>query len=146
MNVLGIGTDIIEIDRIQAAYQRFGKRFLSRIYTDREQYYCFKRGAIRIPELAVRFAAKEAYTKAIGTGLRGIRWRDIEISNDFRGKPEMLIHGHPSNTFVTLSHSRDYATAVVMLCDAKNDFFHQLDQLQLFQRPLPSEVSPLQIH
>jgi holo-[acyl-carrier protein] synthase len=111
--------DIIEIERIEAILQRHGQRFLQRIYTPAEQAYC--RG--RVPELAVRFAAKEAVSKALGTGLWGIAWREMEILGDERGKPLVHLHGRAkaraeelglSEFSVSLSHSRDYAVAFVM--------------------------------
>ena len=69
-----VGVDLIEIERIRATLDKFGDRFLKRVYTEAEVAYC--RG--RVPELAVRFAAKEAVMKALGTGARGVGWRDIE--------------------------------------------------------------------
>jgi len=86
---LSVGVDIIEIARIAHALARFGERFLRRIYTPREIAYC--RG--RIPELAARFAAKEAISKALGTGINGISWVEMEILADSRGKPYILLHG-----------------------------------------------------
>ncbi len=86
---LSVGVDIIEIARIARALERFGDRFLRRVYTPREIAYC--RG--RIPELAARFAAKEAISKALGTGLNGISWVEMEILADARGKPYILLHG-----------------------------------------------------
>jgi len=115
--------DIIEIERIEAVLQRHGERFLQRVYTPKEQAYC--RG--RVPELAVRFAAKEAVSKALGTGLRGIAWQEMEILGDKRGKPLVYLHGRAkaraeelglSEFAISLSHSRDYAVAFVMA--AKN--------------------------
>ena len=116
---LSTGIDLIEIHRIAKAVDRFGDRFLNRIYTAGEIRY--SRG--RIPELAVRFAAKEAVTKAIGTGLRGVRWRDIEVINDRRGKPHILLHGGAAaraeriglNHFaVSLTHSVELGAAFVV--------------------------------
>jgi holo-[acyl-carrier protein] synthase len=118
-----VGVDIIEVERIEAVLQRHGQRFLQRVYTLAEQAYC--RG--RVPELAVRFAAKEAVSKALGTGMRGIAWREMEILGDERGKPLVHLHGRAkaraeelglSDFAVSLSHSRDYAVALVMA--AKN--------------------------
>jgi len=117
--LFSVGVDIIEIERIEAILQRHGQRFLQRIYTPAEQAYC--RG--RVPELAVRFAAKEAVSKALGTGLRGITWREMEILGDERGKPLVHLHGRAkaraeelglSEFAISLSHSRDYAVAFVM--------------------------------
>ena len=118
MSVLSVGVDIIEIERIAAVLERHGSRFLERIYTEREVAYC--RG--RVAELAARFAAKEAASKALGTGMRGIRWRDIEVLPDGRGKPLLYLHGAAlaraqelglREFAVSLSHSRDFAVAVV---------------------------------
>jgi holo-[acyl-carrier protein] synthase len=117
--VFSVGVDIIEIERIEAALRRHGQRFLRRVYTSREQAYC--RG--RVPELAVRFAAKEAVSKALGTGMRGIAWREMEILGDERGKPLVHLHGRAkaraeelglSEFAISLSHSQDYAVAFVM--------------------------------
>ncbi|MXY36214.1 MAG: holo-[acyl-carrier-protein] synthase, partial [Dehalococcoidia bacterium] len=77
------GIDIIEIARVRAVLDRHGERFLRRVYTEDEVRHC--RG--RVPELAARFAAKEAVMKALGTGIRGVGWRDIEILPNRRGKP-----------------------------------------------------------
>ena len=77
------GIDIIELDRIADVVARHGERFLNRVYTPDEIAHC--RG--RIPELAARFAAKEAVMKALGTGVRGVGWRDIEVLPNRRGKP-----------------------------------------------------------
>src|ERR671936_362194 len=111
---LSVGVDLIEIERIAAVLARHGSRFLERVYTAREVAYC--RG--RVPELAARFAAKEATAKALGTGMRGIRWRDIEVLPDGRGKPLVYLHGAAAarakelglrEFAVSLSHSRDVA-------------------------------------
>lgn len=116
--MLSVGVDIIEIERIAAVLERHGSRFLQRIYTEREVAHC--RG--RVAELAARFAAKEAASKALGTGMRGIRWRDMEILPDARGKPILYLHGAAlaraqelglREFAVSLSHSRDFAVAVV---------------------------------
>ena len=116
---LSTGIDLIEIDRIAKAIDRFGDRFLNRIYTPREIRYSRR----RIPELAVRFAAKEAVTKALGTGLRGVGWREIEVISDRRGKPHILLHGGAAaraekiglNHFaVSLTHSVELGAAFVV--------------------------------
>ena len=83
------GVDIIEIHRIKGVADRYGRRFLRRIYTDGEIAYC--RG--RAPQLASRFAAKEATMKALGTGVRGVRWRDIEVVRRRGQAPTILLHG-----------------------------------------------------
>jgi holo-[acyl-carrier protein] synthase len=114
-----VGIDVIEIERIAAVLERFGERFLKRIYTPREQ----ERYAGRVSELAARFAAKEATMKALGTGIRGVRWRDIEVLPNRRGKPILILHETAARRAqllglthfsISLSHSRGDAMAVVV--------------------------------
>ena len=113
---LSAGVDIIEIERIQHALDRHAGRFLHRVYTagERTKY------GDRVPELAVRFAGKEAVSKVLGTGFAGISWREIEILNDPRGKPTVTLAGRAqaratelgiSHIEISLSHSREYAVA-----------------------------------
>lgn len=83
------GVDAAEIPRIAAALERWGQRFLDRVYTPAEQLYC--RG--KAEKLAGRFAAKEAVSKALGTGIRSLRWRDIEVLPDRRGRPTVYLAG-----------------------------------------------------
>lgn len=123
--IKGIGIDIIEIDRVREAVEKYGDGFLGKVFTKNEIKYCRNRKALKFPELAVRFAAKEAYAKAIGTGIkgfgrenRGISWRDIEVVSNSHGKPLLLIKGKKTNKVqVSLSHSRDYAVASVYVED-----------------------------
>lgn len=119
MTELSIGVDIIEVARIGAAVERWGERFLKRIYTPTEIAYC--RG--RVPELAVRFGAKEAVSKALGTGIFGLSWTEIEVVTDLRGKPLINLYGRASaraealgltEFAVSLSHSDDNAVAFVV--------------------------------
>lgn len=113
--IKGIGIDIVEIDRVKEAVEKSGKRFLTRVFTAREIAYC-RRGkdGIKYPELAARFAAKEAYVKALGTGMTKLDWKQIEVVKDHRGKPLLSIKGKKSNkAHLSLSHSRDYAAAAV---------------------------------
>ena len=116
---LQCGVDLIEIDRIEAAVKRWGDRFLHRVWTDREIAFC--RG--RYPELAARFAGKEATSKALGTGLVGLIWREIEILPDRRGKPLVFLHGNAKERAallgldtwaISLTHSRQLACAFVV--------------------------------
>jgi len=119
---LSVGVDIIEIERIQQVLQRHGERFLRRVYTEAEIAYC--RG--RIHELAARFAAKEAMSKALGTGIvgrGGIFWREVEVLPDARGKPLVHLHGRAQDRAqslglkkfaISLSHSQEYAVAFVV--------------------------------
>ena len=119
--IKGIGIDIIEIERIKKAVDNIGDKFLTTVYTDKEIKYCQHRKSYKYPELAVRFAAKEAYAKAIGRGIvgfgrknNGIHWLDVEIINDSHGKPLLLIKGKAAKkVHLSLSHSRDYAVASV---------------------------------
>ena len=113
------GVDIIELDRISDVLNRWGQRFLHRIYTRDEQTYC--RG--RIPQLAGRFAAKEAVMKALGTGVRGVGWKEIEILRQRGRRPTIHLNGRArtfantngfSDLSVSISHSRDYAVAFVI--------------------------------
>ena len=113
------GTDIIEIARIGKVLNKYGPRFLNRIYTEGEQKYC--KG--RAPQLASRFAAKEAVMKALGTGVRGVGWKDIEIKRERGGPPYIELHGRAqtraykmdlSDISISLSHSNDFAMATVI--------------------------------
>jgi holo-[acyl-carrier protein] synthase len=113
------GIDVIEIGRIERAVERWGERFLNRIYTDSELRHC--RG--RAECLAGRFAAKEAASKALGVGIRVLRWRDIEVRRGPAGKPVVYLHGkaqaiadHRGLTAfeVSITHSRSDAIAVVI--------------------------------
>ncbi len=116
----GLGTDIIEIDRIKKAIAKHGDRFLERLFTDQELAYC-QRASNPMPHYAGRFAAKEAVLKAIGSDLEKITWKEIEILNDTEGKPEVhlsekLKKNFPTaHFFITISHCREYATATAIL-------------------------------
>lgn len=113
------GIDLVEVSRIREVAQRFGERFLKRVWTERELLIC--RG--RYPELAARFAGKEATMKALGTGVVGIGWKEIEILPDGRGKPLVFLHDKAKaraadlrlNTWaISLTHSKDLACAMVI--------------------------------
>ena len=86
--MLAVGVDIIEVDRIERTLDRQGTRFLDRIFTAQEQAYC----GGRANRLAARFAVKEAVGKALGTGIGDVGWKDIEVVNDERGRPELVLH------------------------------------------------------
>ena len=116
---LAIGVDVVEIARVAATVARYGERFLARVYTAGERAYA----AGRAPALAVRFAAKEATAKALGTGIGPVGWRNIEIRNDADGKPTVLLHGAAAQVArragfvewqVSVTHSRETATAFVV--------------------------------
>ncbi len=117
--MLSVGVDIIEIDRVGRAVERWGERFLRHVYTPAEAAFCRE----RLPELAARFAAKEAIAKALGTGLAGIFWTEMEVLPDSLGKPLVQLYGRAAaraealgltDFAVSLSHSREYAVASVV--------------------------------
>ena len=120
MNVLGIGTDIVECLRIAQMIERHGELFIDRVYTTAEIEYCRSRKQAT-QHFAGRWAAKEAILKAIGTGWRrGISWRDMEIRNEGGGKPIVALRGGARDVveqlgvgeiLVTISHCRTHATA-----------------------------------
>ena len=119
VDTVPVGVDIVEIARIERAIDRWGRRFVNRVYTEAEREFC--RG--RVSELAARFAAKEAVMKALGTGRREIGWREIEILPDRRGKPLIYLHGRARSRAeklgvleldISLSHSRELAIASVV--------------------------------
>lgn len=122
--IFGIGTDIIEILRIEKAVKR-SQKFCDKIFTNREQEYCNSRNQARFESYAARYAAKEAMFKALGTGYRyGFAFDEIEVLNDELGKPEILTHGkvkqflkenHVSQIHLSLSHARENAVAYVVL-------------------------------
>lgn len=112
--IKGVGIDIIEIDRIKDSVEKYGASFLNKIYTNKELDYCCLKNRYKFPELSVRFAAKEAFAKAMGTGISAIGWKSIEIVNDKLGKPQIYLKGKlAKKVFVSLSHGRDYAVATV---------------------------------
>ncbi len=123
MEIVGIGTDIVECLRIGRMIEEHGELFLNRVFTEREIRYC--QGRKNATEhFAGRWAAKEAILKCLGTGWRhGIAWTDMEIRNDFGGKPQVLMCGATkdqaqsmriSEILVTISHCRAYATAYAL--------------------------------
>ena len=117
--MLCTGVDIIETARIRRVIERWGDRFLKRVYTESELSHY----GHRVPSLAMRFAAKEAVMKALGTGIRGMKWRDIEILAEPSGKPLVNLHGNTrdkalnlglDNLAISLSDSREFAVAFVV--------------------------------
>jgi holo-[acyl-carrier protein] synthase len=123
MNILGLGFDATDIPRIRATFERYGDRFLRRIFTDGEVAYCTRRRD-PVPHLAGRFAAKEATMKALGTGhSRGVLWRDIEVVRA-GGPPQLRLHGGAArradrmsvrSSLLTITHSDALAMAQVLL-------------------------------
>jgi holo-[acyl-carrier protein] synthase len=124
--VIGLGTDLIEIDRIERSVQRFGDAFLERIYTSSEIAYC-QRKKNAAESLAARFAAKEAGAKALGTGIsRGVSWREFEVRRLPGQRPELHLSGRAAEiasalgirrVSLSLSHSRTVSIAVVVAED-----------------------------
>lgn len=125
--IVGTGIDIIEVERIQNRLEKDEERFCAMLFTEAEINYC-KSGAHALARarcFAGRFAAKEAFFKAIGTGLRdGLNWKDVEILNDDLGKPELVLKGKAlekiqeegiDGVHVSISHGRTAAAAVVIL-------------------------------
>ena len=121
--ILGIGVDLCQVSRIQASLDRFGPRFVQRCFCPDEARICQARPH-PASAFAMRFAAKEAFSKAAGLGMRGLAWREIEVVHDKRGKPSLLLHGrakdwareHGMNSgHVSLSDDGDYAIAMVVL-------------------------------
>ncbi len=117
--MLSTGVDIIEIDRIAGVLERFGERFLHRIFTAGELEYCRRRPS----KLASRFAAKEATMKALGTGVRGVGWKDIEVARAPSGAPSILLHGRAKaraerlgvvEISVSMSDGREQSVAFVV--------------------------------
>ncbi len=121
--IFGVGTDIIEMERIAEMVAR-GRQYLQTIFTQNEIEYCESK-AKKSQHYAVRYAAKEAALKALGTGWRdGLAFSDIEVIDDERGQPQVIVHGRVKDMFarqqikrasVSLSHSRDCAIAVIIL-------------------------------
>ena len=120
--IIGIGTDIIEVPRIAEAIEKYGDRFLNRIFTKTEQEYCEQFKDLKYLHYAARFAAKESFSKAIGTGItKGFKFNDISIRNEPSGKPIVDLSGSllekwgECTTFVSLSHTKENAIAYILL-------------------------------
>lgn len=127
--ITGIGTDIVEVDRIRAAIERRKTAFINRIFTSGEQEYCqnAKDSAVCF---SGRFAAKEAVLKALGTGLREMRWQDIEIIRDELGKPSVQLSAAAallaqkrgvSRILLSISHTQEHALAFAIACREEGD-------------------------
>jgi holo-[acyl-carrier protein] synthase len=124
--IVGAGVDLAEVPRIRSTIERFGRRFIERVYTPGEIAYV-ERKANRFERYAARFAAKEAGMKAIGTGWkRGVRWQDFEVANLPSGKPTLRFHGVAAtiaarlgvkNISLSLTHTAEYGLAQVILED-----------------------------
>ena len=119
--IIGIGTDIIEIDRVRQAVGR--EIFKQKVFTETEQNYCESHGKQKYASYAARFAAKEAFFKALGTGIF-TKLTEVEVKNNSQGQPEIFLYGAAEKIFfdkgggkifLSLSHSKDFATAVCLL-------------------------------
>jgi holo-[acyl-carrier protein] synthase len=122
--IFGVGIDLVEVSRIRETLLRFGDRFRRRIFTAPEVAFC-ETLADKYLSYAARFAAKEAFSKALGTGLRGaIGWSEIQVNDNERTRPSISVTGRAERLLgnrrvhVSLSHTSDYATAVVVIEEA----------------------------
>jgi holo-[acyl-carrier protein] synthase len=124
--IIGLGLDVTDIDRISSSIERYGERFLRRVFTEGEVAYCTRRRVSAI-HFAGRFAAKEAAMKALGTGhSRGVLWRDVEVVR-LGGPPQLQFHGGAARRFasmggasslLTITHSDTLALAEVLILGA----------------------------
>ena len=122
--IFGLGTDIIEVSRIEKQISNPNNRFQESIFTEKEIQYCEQKRN-KAENYAARFAAKEAFFKAIGTGWRnGLSWKDVEVVNDKLGKPSIILYGKSkqfiednniNNIHISLSHIKKFALATVIL-------------------------------
>lgn len=121
--IIKIGTDICQIDRIQSAYKKYGEGFLKRILTENEIKYVTSNKNNFLNRLAGRFAAKEAASKVLGTGLRGVYFKEIEILREPSGAPKIILYKRAKqkakekgliNFEVSISHERGFAIAIVV--------------------------------
>ena len=124
--VLAAGVDLIEVERVQQSLDRFGNRFLNRVFTEQERLYCNGRAQ----SLAARFAVKEAVGKALGTGIGDISWREIEIYNEENGRPILILHGAAQEIArkqrleswtVSLSHTKIHAIGMAVAMRTKTN-------------------------
>ncbi|UPA28753.1 MAG: holo-ACP synthase [Verrucomicrobiota bacterium] len=123
-SVLALGHDIVEIARIQAAYERYGRKFLDKVYSPQEQIYCLQQKN-PYPSLAARFAVKEAVAKALGCGIgKRFTWKSVATTNDAHGKPQafydslgktLLQELGVQKTLLSITHTQTLASAVVIL-------------------------------
>ncbi len=122
--IVGCGIDLVKIERIEKIIKKWGDNFTSRVFTLLEREYCEKKKGNKYQSYAGRFAAKEALLKALGLGLREANWKEIEIKNDELGQPIIDTSGKLKNIalakgvskyFITISHTKDYAIAQVII-------------------------------
>ncbi len=126
--IVGVGIDIVNCSRVKRIYEKFRERFLSKILTEREIEYISKRKENLIETIATRFAAKESFFKALGTGIKGVSWKDVEIFNHRSGKPFIEVRGRSLKIMkdmavnpvvhISISHLKDYGVAMVIIEDS----------------------------
>lgn len=122
--IIGIGTDIVSIQRIEKAVERFEEKFINKIFTDGEMFYCNGKKE-KAPYLAARFAAKESVMKALGTGIsKGIGFKDIEVARTQGKRPDIILHGKGKemaeslgvkDIHLSISHDAGFAVAFVVI-------------------------------
>ena len=122
--IYGIGIDLVKVKRIEEALERWGERFQNKVFTPGEVRYCLQKKTPS-PNFAARFAAKEAFVKALGIGMRrGVHWKDVEVERGPLGKPVLKINGRAveicqkeriDGLFLSLTHDGEYSGAVVVL-------------------------------
>ena len=122
--IMGSGVDIVEVVRIKKALRKWGKDFVNKVFTEKELAYSHKK-RYAYQHLAARFATKEAVLKAFGGGwLRSLPWKDVEIVNDKKGKPSVILHGEAKHLkrkrkiksiVISISHTKNYAVASAIL-------------------------------
>jgi holo-[acyl-carrier protein] synthase len=122
--IQGIGIDLVENERIEKIINKWGQKFLQRVFSDGEIKYCGRHIQSSL-NYGARFAAKEAFLKALGIGLgRGVKLREIEVIHDDQGKPDLTLHGEANlqieqrqitRIHLSLTHTKNYATAIVIL-------------------------------
>jgi holo-[acyl-carrier protein] synthase len=125
--VLGVGTDLMETRRIEESIERYGERFLERVFTAGEIAYCRRKKKNAAESFAARFAAKEAGAKALGTGIsKGVTWKELEVRREANGRPTLHLSGRAAELAgamgvrrmqLSLTHSRELAMAVVVVED-----------------------------
>lgn len=125
MSTIGLGTDIVSLERMKGVLAR-QPRFLMKVFTENEQVYCAPKGEAKVSAVAGHFAAKEAISKALGSGIGEIGWKDIEVSHLPSGKPLVILHKKAKEQaellgvkqiHISISHEREFAVAVAILED-----------------------------
>jgi holo-[acyl-carrier protein] synthase len=125
--IVGTGIDVVEIERVARSIERYGSRFLERVYTAAEIAYCQRKRRNAAESFAARFAAKEAGAKALGTGIGfGVTWRELEVGREPAGRPLLLLHGRAAEIAallgvrrcsLSITHTRTQSMALVILED-----------------------------